>query len=208
MSSVTRGTGRAAMVQAAADCLLEGREVKVLDVAEAAGVGHTLIYRHFPDGGRDELVAEAYAQLFRGQVAEDLEVLGNLSADADERWQQINQQYRSLLSPARDRIRWARLEAIAKARSNPYIAERLEAAREELIDLAVDVLTAIDTWHLDVERTRAFATVMLAVPLGTTPMLGPEASTRERHAVADLWTDILMNWLVADEPSVTRQSQE
>lgn len=195
MPSTPRGTGRAAMVQAAAESLLEGREVKVLEVAEAAGVGHTLIYRHFPDGGRDELVAEGYAQLFRGQVADDLKVLRNLSADPGERWQQVNRQYRALLSPARDRIRWARLEAIAKARTNPYIAERLEVARQDLIALAIDILTAIDTWNFDAIRTRAFATMMLAIPLGTTPMLGPEASTQDRNAVADLWTDVLLNWL-------------
>lgn len=198
MPSPPRGSGRSAMVQAAADSLLAGREVKVLDIAEAAGVRHTLIYRHFPDGGRDELIAEAYAHIFRGQVASDLEVLRHLSADPNEQRQTVKRQYRTLLSPERDRMRWARLEAIAKARSNPYIAERLEAAREELLTLAVDVLTSISTWRLDPRRTRACAVIMLGVPLGVTPMLGPDASVAERNAVADLWTDMLMSWFEAN----------
>ena len=194
MPTHPRGAGRDAMIGAAAESLLAGREVKVLEVAEQAGVRHTLIYRHFPEGGRDELIAEAYAELFRGQVAEDLELIRRLSADPDELREQIRDQYRRILSKKRDRIRWARFEALARARSNPYVAERLDAAREELLDRAVEILTAQHGWSLNPAQTKSLAVLILGVPLGTTPMLGQNATAQERNEVADMWAEVVSTW--------------
>jgi AcrR family transcriptional regulator len=195
MPSTQRGEGRAAMIQAAADCLLAGDEVKVLDIAEKAGVRHTLIYRHFPDGGRDELIAEAYAQLFRGSVVEDLQLIRTLSSNPQTLRDQLRTRYRQTLSPARDEIRWARLEALSKARSNPYIFSKLEATRKELLDLAVNTLDDLTGWELEPASTRAFAVLMLGIPLGSTPMLGRDASRAERNALADIWADMVVGFL-------------
>lgn len=199
MSTTPRGSGRAAMIEAAADALLAGREVKVLDVAEQAGVRHTLIYRHFPAGGRDELVAEAYAKLFQGQVAHYLALLESHSTDLSVLREQLRADYRATLEADRDDMRWARLEALAKARVNPYVADRLDAARDELVDLAVKVLTDRPGWRMDQRRTRAFALVVLSVPLGLTAMLGPQASESQRHDVADMWADLVVSWLASDQ---------
>lgn len=195
MPSNPRGGGRDAMIKAAAESLLAGREVKVLEVAEEAGVRHTLIYRHFPEGGRDELIAEAYAQLFLGQVDDDLDLIRKLPPDPEKMREQIRARYRTIFSKRRDPIRWARFEALAKARSNPYVAQRLDAAREDLLERAVAALMDQPGWSMDAAQTRSFAVLVFGMPLGATPMLGRDATAKERNATADMWADVVLNWM-------------
>lgn len=194
--TVKRGTGRAALIEATADVLRAGQEVQIKDIAAVAGVSHTLIYRHFPEGGKEELVAEAYAYLFRGLAEQDiadlfaiLEVSG-LDRDA------ISGFIVTLLAPRRGDVRWLRLEALAQSRTNPYIAERIEDARRSLVQMFADHLRTLEP-ALSRESASAFSILAQALPLGVTAIGGSGLSKSLRAAVADMWAGMLVDALTA-----------
>lgn len=195
MTSTPRGGGREAMILATIETLRRGEDVRVLEVAEAAGVSHSLIYRHFPDGGREELIAEAYARIYSTLVEEDLEALRRIDGTPEEFLAQVRALLLVVLSPARVSARWGRLEALAAARTNPHLAQRIESARSDMVEGLTDILCG--GWAIDRPRdeVRAFAILSLSLPLGLTAMLPMEVDAAEREAVADEWSRMMASWL-------------
>lgn len=183
------------MIVATVDTLRQGREVRVLEIAEAAGVSHSLIYRHFPAGGREELVAEAYARIYRQTVDEDLAALEQIDGTSEDFLEKVRELMAVILSPARVPVRWGRLEALAAARTNPYLATRIETARNDMVEGLTDLLCA--RWAGDRTRTevRAFAILTLSLPLGLTAMLPVEVDAEESEVVADEWSSLVASWL-------------
>jgi len=183
------------MIQATIEVLRSGREVRVLEIAEAAGVSHSLIYRHFPDGGREELIAEAYARIFRGLTDEDIEAATGFSREPELLRQQLVGFYTQLLSPQRTPQRWARLEALAHARINSFVAERIEQTRRELVKHLTALYLQLSDWPFPRDRVEAFATVMLSIPLGLTAMLPMELTELEIDQIAQTWAELTIGWL-------------
>lgn len=196
--SIKRGTGRQALIDATADVLRTGGEVHIKDVAATAGVSHTLVYRHFPDGGKEELVAEAHAHLFRGlaetDIAELVEILETAGADRAA----LHNFAVRVLSPKRTAKRWSRLETLAQTRTNAYVSARIEDVRRGLISSFADRLRVLQP-DLSKEAATALSIVTQALPLGITAISGTDMSTRVRGVVAGMWTDLFIReFTVAD----------
>lgn len=183
------------MINAAVAALEDGREIRVLDIAAVAGVSHSLIYRHFPDGGRQELIAEAYAQMFRASVADDVNAVVDLSASIEDLEAQLTVLYGRVLAEGRSRRRWGRLEALAESRRNEYAARRMDETREELVDGVTQALMSLPMWQFGEVQTRAYAIIALGVPLGFTALVEPHADAATRHEVAKVWAQISVAWL-------------
>lgn len=183
------------MIAAAVEVLRQGREVRVVEVAESAGVSHSLIYRHFPQGGREELIAEAYARIFRAAVMSDIEAVTQLEPDTKNLRPRLHGIYRQILSGARAKSRWARLEALAQSRRNAHAARRMDQTRAELLDGVAAALQRTAGWDISAERTRAYALIALSVPLGFTAMVEPAADEAIRDQVADVWAAMTVAWL-------------
>lgn len=195
--AIKRGTGRQALIDATVEVLRRGDEVQVKEVAAAVGVSHTLIYRHFPTGGKDELVAEAYAEIFRGLAHEDQAMLfalldrGSLSRDECRRF------FASILHPNRDGMRWSRLEVLSHSRTNPFVAQRIDAAREELVRTFAERLRIVNP-HLTATKALAISMIAQAVPLGLAAITGDGLSKRQRLELIDVWTDAFMGMIEID----------
>ena len=194
MARVKRGTGREALVAATADVLMAGGDVQVKEIAAAAGVSHTLIYRHFPEGGKDELIAEAYAEIFRGLAKEDVDRVVDVIAAGGDVQEQLRAVARSIFDPRRGGRRAARLEALAQARLNPHVEARIDAMRRELVEHAADRIVALGM-GVDPRRARTISMLTQAVPLGITALAGSTMSKADREAVADLWADTIFTWI-------------
>lgn len=194
MARVKRGTGREALVAATADVLMAGGDVQVKDIAATAGVSHTLIYRHFPEGGKDELVAEAYAEIFRGLAKEDVDRVVDVIAAGGDVQEQLRAVARSIFDPRRGSRRAARLEALAQVRLNPHVESRIDAMRRELVEHAADRIVALGM-GVDARRARTISMLTQAVPLGITALAGSTMSKADREAVADLWADTIFGWV-------------
>lgn len=194
MARVKRGTGRDALVAATVDVLLAGGEVQVKEIAATAGVSHTLIYRHFPDGGKDELMAEAYAEIFRGLAKEDVDRVVDVIAAGVDVQGELRKAARAIFDPRRGSRRAARLEALAQTRLNPYVEERIDAMRKELVQHAADRIVALNL-GVDTRRARTISLITQAVPLGITAIGGVSLGKADREAVADLWADTILSWL-------------
>lgn len=196
---IKRGTGRQGLIEATADVLRRGDEVQITEVAASVGVSHTLVYRHFPQGGKDEMVAEAYAYLFAGLASSDIDELFTALASARPRTpaslrQVISGFVLEVLNPARAQTRWARLEALAQARTNPYVAERIAAARVGLVRTFADRLLDFEP-ALGEEDALALSLLSQAMPLGLTAIAGPALPPRQRRTVASMWADAVVHVL-------------
>lgn len=192
--SIKRGTGRQALIDATAEVLRRGEEVQIKEIAASVGVSHTLIYRHFPQGGKDELIAEAYAQLFRGLADADIDRVGTLLTESGPDRSAVRALAMDILDPERSEFRWARLEALAQVRVNPYAAERIEAVRRELIEAFADRLLQTQP---DLSRDAALAVSLLsqALPFGVTAMGGGDLDEAQRELLADMWAGFLVDAL-------------
>ena len=198
MARVKRGTGRDALIEATADVLLAGGEVQIKEIAEAAGVSHTLIYRHFPDGGKEELVAEAYAHIFRGLAKEDVDnVVDVIAAGGDVRGE-LRKVARGIFDPRRGSRRAARLEALSQMRLNPHLESRIDRMRKELVQHAAERIAALP-YGVDARRARTISMVTQAIPLGITAIGGVNLAKADREAVADLWADTIIMWMQAPQ---------
>ena len=181
--TIKRGTGRQALIEATAKVLREGREVQVSEIAAEAGVSHTLVYRHFPEGGREELIAEAYAYLFRGLARDDtaelFDILDSQGPDPDA----LHEYAAKLLSPRRRDARSGRLLALSQALANDLVAERVEEARKELVGEFARRLRMYDSRWTD-DEAQAAALYLLGIPLGLSAIGGRDFGSVKRDEVA------------------------
>lgn len=189
--AIKRGDGRQALIEETASVLSRGEEVQIKEVAASVGVSHTLVYRHFPGGGKEEMVAEAYAHLFRGLAQSDFDRLFIALSDPGSARDGIRDLILAVLSPRRAGIRWARLEALAQTRVNPYAAERIEGARQSLIQGFADRLRGIEP-GIDPDVAVGLSLIAQALPLGITAIGGPGLTRQQRESVAGLWADAMV----------------
>lgn len=195
--TIKRGTGREALIEATAETLLRGEQVQITEIAAAVGVSHTLIYRHFPEGGKDELLGEAYARLFIGMAEADIDALFEILSTPGDRRSRIRELIVELLGPRRREHRWARLEALAQVRSNPYAAVRIESARAVMVESFATRLQRVEP-HLGPVDARAIAIIAQAMPIGVTAFAGTRMSPAERDSLAEHWSDALVGLLERD----------
>ncbi len=189
--AIRRGDGRQALIEATADVLQRGEEVQIKAIAETAGVSHTLIYRHFPDGGKEELIAEAYAHVFQSLARTDIDRLFEVLAEPLPMRESVRTFMLTILDPMRTQVRWARLEALAQTRTNPYVADRIESARRGLIDAFAVRLRELAP-ALNEETATGISLIAQALPLGITAIGGPLMSARQRAIVAGLWSEAIV----------------
>lgn len=192
--TIKRGTGRQALIEATAEALRAGREVQIKEIASAVGVSHSLVYRHFPDGGKEEMVAEGYAHIFRGLAEADIDTLFDRLQISGIDETPIREFILTLLSPKRADVRWLRLEALAQSRRSPFIAARIEEARRQLIDSFATRLRDLEP-RMTIEAANAFAILAQALPLGVTAIGGPSMSKERREVIAQMWAGMLMDAL-------------
>lgn len=189
---IKRGTGRQALIDVTATLLASGEQVQVKEVAALAGVSHTLIYRHFPDGGKEEMVAEGYATLFRGLAETDID---DLFAIIDERGldqTRIAEFLLTLLDRHRNDVRWLRIEALVESRHNPYLAERIEVVRKSLIRRFALRLQAL-TPPVPHDQALAISVLAQAIPLGITAVAGTGLSRPQRVELSLAWAVALIS---------------
>jgi AcrR family transcriptional regulator len=189
--AIRRGDGRQALIEATASVLGRGEEVQIKEIAATVGVSHTLVYRHFPEGGKDEMVAEAYAHLFRGVAQSDFDRLFTALTAPGPTRERIRDLVLAVLSPRRADVRWARLEALVRTRANPYVAKRIEGARQALIQGFADRLREIEP-GLPPETAVGLSLLAQSLPLGITAIGGPGLTRRQRETVAELWADAMV----------------
>lgn len=185
-----RPTGRERILLATEARLRAGQEIRIAEICDEAGASPALVYKHFAD--RDDLIAEAYARIFAGFASEDL---ATIRRDIDFASPELEEQIRRflgevLLDPARDASRWSRLEALAHARTNPGVAERIAQARAAMVDeLTGMALAAKPDW--DATRARAFAVIAFGASLGITAMAEEPVPDYDREALAAMLARLL-----------------
>jgi AcrR family transcriptional regulator len=188
---IKRGDGRQALIEATADVLSRGEDVQIKSIAETAGVSHTLIYRHFPNGGKEEMVAEAYAHIFQGLAKSDIDRLFDVLEAPTSMRESVRDFMITILNPDRAEVRWARLEALAQTRTNPFVADRIEGARQALIESFAVRLRYLAP-ELDEKTTEGISFIAQALPLGITAIGGPSMSVEQREMVASLWSEAIV----------------
>jgi AcrR family transcriptional regulator len=197
--AIKRGDGRQALIEESASVLSRGADVQIKEVAASVGVSHTLVYRHFPEGGKDEMVAEAYAHLFKGLAQSDFDRLFTALGDPGSARDSIRDLILAVLSPRRADVRWARLEALAQTRVNPYAAERIEGARQSLIQGFANRLREIEP-GIDPDAAVGLSLIAQALPLGITAIGGPGLTRQQRESVAGMWADAMVFLLRSATP--------
>ena len=188
---IKRGDGRQALIEATADVLIRGEDVQIKSIAETIGVSHTLIYRHFPAGGKEEMVAEAYAHIFQGLAKSDIDQLFDVLETPTSMRESVRDFMITILSPDREEVRWARLEALAQTRTNPFVAERIEGARQALVEAFAIRLRYLAS-ELDEKTAEGISLIAQALPLGITAIGGPSMSIEQREIVASLWSEAIV----------------
>ncbi len=196
--TIKRGTGRQALIEATAKVLREGREVQVSEIAAEAGVSHTLVYRHFPEGGREELIAEAHAHLFRGLARDDTDELFDLLDSQGPDPDALHGYAVRLLTPRRREARSGRLLALSQALANDLVAERVEEARQELIGEFARRLRMYDSRWTE-EEAQAAALYLLAIPLGLSAIGGRDLGSVKRDEVARHMVSTLLAMLASHD---------
>lgn len=184
-----RPAGRERLLIATEACLRAGHEVRVADICRDADVSAALIYKYFVD--REDLVAEAYARIFKGLVASDLAAIAHFPTDLDDLRIAIREQAKEIYSAERDEIRWARLEALAHARMNPGIGERIDQARHELVMAMTDSIMSVQGEKLTREQAESFAVIALGLVLGVTAMSPGSMTDAQRTGLAQMWSDMV-----------------
>ena len=188
---IKRGDGRQALIEATAGVLIRGEDVQIKSIAETVGVSHTLIYRHFPEGGKEEMVAEAYAHIFQGLAKSDIDQLFDVLETPTSMRESVRDFMITILNPDRSEVRWARLEALAHTRTNPFVAERIEGARQALVEAFAIRLRYLAS-ELDEKTAEGISLIAQALPLGITAICGPTMSVEQRETVASLWSEAIV----------------
>jgi AcrR family transcriptional regulator len=176
------------MRQTAVKRLKEGRDVKVMEIAEELGTSPALV--HFYFGDRQHLVDEAWRQILWAFVDEDADRVAEFAQDRD--WDGVAVLVRDILSVERDATHVAHVRAAGEGASSPDLAATLREVHESTIDKWVSLLKqsiaagqAETTLDLD-----AIATLIVAVPIGLAAV-DPQMDAGRRAAVAEAYTAML-----------------
>jgi len=179
----------------AAARLAEGRDVRIMDIAEELGTSPALV--HFYFGDRRHLVDEAWRQILEAHVDDDAARI----ADAAERvdWAAVSELVEEILAPSRDAIHLAHVRAAAEGQRSESLGGTLDAAHERTVGrwqelLAASIERGAVATPLDLE---AIATLIVAVPLGLA-VVRPRMSAGQRRALAATYTAMLRSVLDPD----------
>jgi AcrR family transcriptional regulator len=183
------------MRQTAVRRLKEGRDVKVMDIAEELGTSPALV--HFYFGDRQHLIDEAWRQILWAFVDDDAGDVARFAEDRD--WDGVATLVREILSEARDTTHSAHVRAAGEAVSSPDLRATLREVHEATIERWVDLLrasvgTGVIATPLDLD---ALATLFVAVPIGLAAV-DPDMEPSRRAAVAQAYTAMLRAVLDAD----------
>jgi AcrR family transcriptional regulator len=183
------------MRQEAVKRLKEGRDVKVMEIAEELGTSPALV--HFYFGDRQHLVDEAWREILWAFVEQDSERVARFARDRN--WDGVAQLVRDVLSADRDAIHVAHVRAAGEGMSSGDLRATLREVHESTIDNWVDLLRqsisdgkAETPFDLD-----ALATLIVAVPIGLAAV-DPAMEPSRRRAVAEVYTAMLRAVLDSD----------
>jgi len=175
--------------------LREGREVKVMEIAQELGASPALV--HFYFGDRQHLVDEAWREILLAYVHEDAERVAAFSQSRD--WDGVAHLVRDVLAPDRDEVHAAHVRAAGEGMSSDDLRASLREVHESTIDTWVQLLRqgieggSAET-DLDLD---AIATLIVSIPIGLAAV-DPEMEPSRRAGVAAAYTAMLRSLLDAD----------
>jgi AcrR family transcriptional regulator len=182
------------MRQTAVRRLKEGRDVKVMDIAEELGTSPALV--HFYFGDRQHLIDEAWREILWAFVEDDAGDVARFAEDRD--WDGVAMLVHEILSEERDATHSAHVRAAGEAVASPDLRATLREVHEATIERWADLLrTTIAAGRaetpLDLD---ALATLLVAVPIGLAAV-DPDMEPSRRRAVADAYLTMLRSVLDA-----------
>jgi len=177
---------------AAVQRLRDGRDVKVMEIAEELGTSPALV--HFYFGDRQHLVDEAWREILWAYVDDDSKRVGEFAKDRD--WDGVAALVRDVLSPERDAVHSAHVRAAGAGLSSDDLAASLREVHEgtvrnwvELLRRGIEAGSAETRFDLD-----AIATLIVAVPIGLAAV-DPDMEPARRKAIAEAYTAMLRSLL-------------
>ncbi len=175
--------------------LKEGKDVKVMEIAEELGTSPALV--HFYFGDRQHLVDEAWREILWAYVDEDSAEVARIARDRD--WAGVERLVRDILSPDRDATHTAHVRAAGEAVASGDLRATLREVHESTIDRWVQLLRqSIAAGQAETELDLdALATLIVAVPVGLAAV-DPEMEPSRRRAIAAAYTSMLRAVLDAD----------
>lgn len=178
------------MRQQAVRRLREGRDVKVMDIAEELGTSPALV--HFYFGDRQHLVDEAWRDILWAYVEADSEQVAAIARDRD--WDGIAAMIADILSEQRDAVHRAHVRAAGEGQRSPDLSATLREVHEATIANWVALLrqTIADGVVSTVHDHDALATLMIAIPIGLAAV-SPDMSPERRAHVARAYATMLQS---------------
>ena len=143
--------------------------VRIIEVAEAAGVTQGLITYHFRT--RDQLIAEANTARFVATLNEDLSTMNQALASIKTRTDFLKLAEgltKLLLTPERADARKRRLNALGFAIQSPHALEAIRETQTKVVDGISDIIRVAQERNIarqDLDA-RAMATVILSYAFG------------------------------------------
>jgi AcrR family transcriptional regulator len=183
------------MRQEAVKRLQDGRDVKVMEIAEELGTSPALV--HFYFGDRQHLVDEAWREILRAFVEQDSERVARLADDRN--WDGVAELVREVLSPERDTIHAAHVRAAGEGIASGDLRATLREVHESTIDNWVGLLRAAIAESKAETRfdLDAIASLIVAIPIGLAAV-DPAMEPSRRRAIADVYTAMLRAILDSD----------
>ena len=183
------------MRQEAVKRLKDGKDVKVMEIADVLGTSPALV--HFYFGDRQHLVDEAWREILWAYVDDDAAEVARFAKDRD--WAGVERLVRDILSTRRDATHSAHVRAAGEAAASADLRATLREVHESTIDRWVQLLReSIAAGQAETELDLdALATLIVAVPIGLAAV-DPEMSPARRRGVAAAYTSMLRAVLDAD----------
>lgn len=183
------------MRQEAIKRLKDGRDVKVMDIAEELGTSPALV--HFYFGDRQHLVDEAWREILWAFVEGDAGKVARFAEDRD--WDGVSRLVRDILSEERDATHAAHVRAAGEGMASPDLAATLREVHESTIEKWVGLLRqSAEAGQVETNLDHdALATLIVAVPIGLAAV-DPDMEPRRRRAIADAYTAMLRAVLDAE----------
>ncbi len=168
--------------------LKEGRDVKVMEIAEELGTSPALV--HFYFGDRQHLVDEAWRDILWAFVDDDAARVAEFAVDRD--WEGVAQLVLDILSPARDATHIAHVRAAGEGMASNDLGATLREVHEATIERWITQLReAVAAGQVETQLDLdALATLIVAVPIGLAAV-DPDMEPRRRRAVAQAYTAML-----------------